>query len=94
MEGYPTDFASTGKVAPGDIYAFAKKVFRQAPGADCIYIMGMGWDPLPVIAMLESDLGVPVVAALPAKMRAVLRGLNVQHVYQGYGRLLELPFQE
>lgn len=91
MEGYATSFADVGKVAPGELYAFAKKAFLRAKGADCIYIMGMGWDPLLVVAMLERDLGVPVVASLPAKMRAVLRSLNVQHPYSGYGRLLELP---
>ncbi len=90
MEGYPTAFTDAGKIPAGEIYAFAKKVFREAGGADCVYMMGGGWDPQPIVAMLEGDLGVPVVAALPAKMRAVLKRLKVQHTYQGYGRLLEL----
>lgn len=91
MEGYPTAFTDAGKIPAGDIYAFAKKVFRQTVGADCVYMMGGGWDPLPIVDTLERDLGVPVVAALPAKMRAVLKRLRVQHTCQGYGRLLETP---
>jgi len=39
--------------------------------------------------MLERDLQVPVVAALPAKMRAVLKRLKVHHSFTGCGRLLE-----
>lgn len=90
MEGYPTAFTDAGKIPPEEIYAFAKRVFQQVGGADCVYMMGAGWHPTPIVAMLERDLGVPVVAALPAKMRAVLKRLGVQHTYQGCGRLLEL----
>ncbi|MBI2916374.1 MAG: hypothetical protein HYY01_00115 [Chloroflexi bacterium] len=91
MEGYPTAFTDAGKIPAEEIYAFAKRVFRQVGGADGIYMMGGAWHPLPIIAMLERDLGVPVVASPPAKLRAVLKRLKVKHTYHGCGRLLEMP---
>jgi len=42
MEGYPIAFTDAGKIPATDIYAFAKRVFLQAGGADCIYMMGAG----------------------------------------------------
>src|SRR3989337_1187071 len=37
-------FSDLGKIPAEDIYARAKRVFIEAGGGDCLYLLGAGWD--------------------------------------------------
>lgn len=90
--GQAVPFAAADKIPPPEIYAFAKKVFLQAGGADAIYMLGAGWRPLPIIEMLEQDLQTTVVASVPAQAWATQKRLHLRAPVEGYGRLLrEMP---
>jgi maleate cis-trans isomerase len=58
-------------------------------GADAIYMLGSGWRTLNIIAMLEQDLGVPVVHPVPARVWEIQKRLHVRQPVKGYGHLLE-----
>ena len=92
MEGYPVSFAEAGKIPPPEIYAFAKKIFLDSGGADCIYMLGAGWRPLPIIETLEQDLKTTVVASIPAQVWATQKRLHLRSPVDGMGKLLrEMP---
>ena len=92
MKGLEVPFEDAGKIPPEDIYSFAKKVFIESGGADGIYMLGAGWDNLPVIELLERDLQTKVVSSIPAQVWATQKGLHIREPVQGYGRLLaEMP---
>src|SRR5260370_37718753 len=77
-------------VVPAEvIYAFIKKKFLEHPQADAIYILGSGLDALGLVAVLEGDLGVPVVQPIAARIWEILRRLHVRQPIKGYGSLLE-----
>ncbi|MBI4523667.1 MAG: hypothetical protein HY695_07640 [Deltaproteobacteria bacterium] len=89
MKGMEIPFKDVGKIPPEEIYAFAKKVFVEAGGADGIYMLGAGWHNLPVIELLERDLRTSVVSSIPAQVWATQKRLNIREPVKGYGRLLE-----
>jgi maleate isomerase len=92
MEGYPVSFAEAGRIPPQEIYAFAKKIFLKSGGADCIYMLGAGWRPLPIIELLERDLGTTIVASIPAQVWATQKRLHLRVPVDGMGKLLkEMP---
>jgi len=57
------ELQALGHDASGVIYSLIKKKFLDHTGADAIYILGSPWDTLSIVAVLEQDLGVPVVAS-------------------------------
>jgi maleate isomerase len=84
-------FSDAGKVPSEEIYIQAKKVFVEF-GGECLYLLGAGWDCLPVIESLEHDLGVPVVTNINADVWAAQKRLRLREPVSGYGRLLrEMP---
>lgn len=89
MKGLDYPFKDVGKIPPDEIYAFAKKVFIESGGADGIYMLGAGWHNLPVIELLEQDLGTNVVSSIPAQVWATQKRLRIRAPVKGYGRLLE-----
>ena len=82
------DFADAGQIPAEEIYRQAKKAFVEC-GGECIYLLGAGWDCLPVIETLEEDLGVPVVTNLNADVWATQKRLKIHEPIEGHGRLLE-----
>jgi maleate cis-trans isomerase len=95
MEGYPVSFVDAGRIPPPEIYSFAKKAFLKSMESggvkkkpDCIYMLGAGWRPLPIIETLEKDLGTTVVASIPAQVWATQKSLHLREPRQGMGRLL------
>jgi maleate isomerase len=88
MEGMATGFANVGQLAPTEVYAHIKKVFLQHRDAEAIYLLGSGWRVLPVIDMLEQDLGVPVIHPVPARCWEIQHRLSIRQPVPGYGRLL------
>jgi len=89
MKGIDVPFADVGKVPVEVIYAEAKILFQQSGGADCLYLLGAGWDCLKAIAPLERDLNTSVVTNVPADLWAALKFLGIREPIKGYGRLLE-----
>jgi maleate cis-trans isomerase len=89
MEGIEVSFRSIPDVPSEFIYSFIKKKFLQHTGADAIYILGSPLDTLGIVAVLEQDLGVPVVQPTAARIWEIQRRLHVRQPIKGYGSLLE-----
>jgi maleate cis-trans isomerase len=92
MKGIDVPFKDAGKTSPEAIYNFAKKTFIEHAPVDGIYMLGAGWNNLPVIEMLERDLKTTVVSSIPAQVWATKKILHLNEPVTGYGRLLaEMP---
>jgi len=89
MEGMKVDFADVGRLASTEIYGHTRQTFLKHPGADGIYMLGTGWRCLDIVRLLEEDLQVPVVHAVPARVWAVQKRLHVRQKVKGFGKLLE-----
>jgi maleate cis-trans isomerase len=89
MEGIEVSFNSIPDVPSEVIYTFIKKTFLRHTGMDAIYILGSGLDALGIVAVLEQDLGVPVVQPIAARIWEIQRRLHVRQPIKGYGGLLE-----
>lgn len=88
MEGIDVPFDSIGQLSPEEVYAHVKKVALKHKKADAIYLLGSGWRVLPVIDMLEQDLGIPVVHPVPARCWEIQKRLHINEPVEGYGCLL------
>jgi maleate isomerase len=69
-------------------YRLARQVDR--PEAQAVFLTGTGMPTLPVLDMLEADLGKPVISSASAMMWHALRRCGVRQKITGYGRLLTL----
>jgi maleate cis-trans isomerase len=88
MEGISVPFDKIGQLSSQEVYAHVKRAFLKHRKAEAIYLLGSGWRVLPVIEMLEQDLGVPVVHPVPARCWEIQHRLSVNQPVAGYGRLL------
>jgi maleate cis-trans isomerase len=88
MEGIATPFEQIGQMSSEQVYAHVKQAFLKHRGAEAIYLLGSGWRVLPVIDLLEQDLGVPVVHPVPARCWEIQQRLSVRQPVKGFGRLL------
>ena len=88
MEGIKVDFDKVGQLSAEQVYAHVKAAFLKNRKADAIYLLGTGWRVLPVIDLLEQDLGVPVVHPVPGRCWEIQHRLSVRQPVPGYGRLL------
>jgi len=73
----------------------AERAYRLArgvdtPEAEAVFLTGTGMPTLPVLEMLEQDLGKPVISSASAMMWHALRSCGVRQPIAGYGRLLTL----
>ena len=73
----------------------AERAYRLARSVDtaeaeAVFLRGTGMPTLPVLAMLEQDLGKPVLSSASAMMWHALRSCGVRQPIAGYGRLLRL----
>jgi maleate cis-trans isomerase len=89
MENMGVSFRSIPDVPADAIYSFIKKKFLEHTGADAVYILGSALDALGIVAVLEQDLGVPVVQPIAARIWEIQRRLHVRQPIKGYGSLLE-----
>jgi len=89
MAGMKVDFADVGRLASTEIYGHTRRAFLNHPDADGIYMLGTGWRCLDIIRLLEEDLQVPVVHAVPARVWSVQKRLHIRQKKLGFGRLLE-----
>jgi len=88
MEGISVPFEEVGRLSSQEVYAHTRKAFLRHPDADTIYMLGSGWRTLDIIGILEQDLQVPVVHAVPTRVWAIQKRLHVNQPIKGYGRLL------
>ena len=74
---------------PGETaYRVGRDAFRAAPGAEALYMAGGRLRALDVVAPLEEDLKVPVIASTPAVVWEVLTHFGTTTPIEGYGQLL------
>ncbi len=88
MEGIDVPFDKVQELSAEQVYAFIKRTFLKHRTAEAIYLLGTGWRVLPVIDLLERDLGVPVVHPVPARCWEIQLRLSIREPVKGYGRLL------
>lgn len=89
MSGIDVPFASVGSLSAETVYTHIKRSFlAHRDEAEGIYLLGSGWRVLPIIDMLERDLGVPVVHPVPARCWEIQHRLAIRQPVAGYGRLL------
>jgi maleate isomerase len=69
-------------------YRLARLVDRK--DAEAVFLSGTGMPTLPVLQLLEQDLGKPVISSASAMMWYALRLAGVGRSIPGYGRLLTL----
>jgi maleate cis-trans isomerase len=89
MDGIDVPFDQVGHLSSEQVYAHVKKVALKHPKADAVYLLGSGWRVLPVIDVLEQDLGLPVVHPVPARCWEIQKRLHINQPVSGYGMLLE-----
>jgi maleate isomerase len=88
MEGIDQPFDKIGDLSPEQVYAHVKQATLKHSKADAIYLLGSGWRVLPVIDMLEQDLGIPVVHPVPARCWEIQKRLHINQPVKGFGHLL------
>jgi maleate isomerase len=92
MAGMDVDFDKAQELSSHHVYRFIKREFLAHRGAEAIYMLGPGFRTLDIIDMLEQDLGVPVVHAIPTQCWDIQRHLHVRQAIKGFGQLLaEMP---
>jgi maleate cis-trans isomerase len=92
MEPIDVPFDQVAQISNERLYAHIKKQFLKHRGADGIYIQGGGWQTTRMVAILETDLQVPVVHATICQAWQIHKRLRVRETAPGFGRLLaELP---
>jgi maleate cis-trans isomerase len=92
MEPIDVPFDQVAQISIETLYAHVKRLYRRHPDADGVYIQGGGWQTARIVALLEQDLGIPVVHATICEAWQIHKRLHVRQTAPGYGRLLaELP---
>jgi maleate isomerase len=89
MEGIAVPFDRIGHLSSQEVYAHVKRAFlKHRANAEAIYLLGSGWRVLPVVDLLEQDLGVPVIHPVPARCWEIQHRLSIRQPVKGFGRLL------
>lgn len=68
-------------------YQLARRA--DTPDAQAVFISGTGLPTISVLAMLETDLGKPVISSATAMMWQALRLAGIGEATRGYGQLLD-----
>jgi maleate cis-trans isomerase len=80
------DFASQ---SPDAAFTLARGLAKEYPAADAIYIACPRWPSVDIIAPLEADTGMAVIAAPAAMVWGALKAIKILECKSGYGRLME-----
>jgi maleate cis-trans isomerase len=92
FESMPLPLNEASKAAPELIYTHTRDAVRRHKNVDGVYMLGSGWRALEVVDLLEQDLEIPVIAAVPVRVWAIQNAFGIRERHRGYGRLLsELP---
>jgi maleate cis-trans isomerase len=85
----PVDYPRIAETPLAAVRAHAMAAF--APGSDALLISCTDFPTLPLIASLESELGVPVVTSNQATLWAALRAAEISEAMPNLGRLFSAP---
>lgn len=77
------------KLTSQDVEAMTRAALKDYSHVDGIYFQGALLDPIPILAKLETELNLPIVASNPAMLWLLLAKLGLKYRIQGYGKLLE-----
>lgn len=88
LDGSGVDFEGHKDVSPQDTYRKAKRAFLETGGAEGLVLVGGGAPLHDVIAVLERDIGAPVIANNFAALWHALVMAHVREPIEGYGVLL------
>jgi maleate isomerase len=69
-------------------YRIAKKLYEKAPEADGIFVPCPRWPTIGDVALLESEIGKPVVTSCQAYIWYALELAHVREKIDGYGKLM------
>ena len=69
-------------------YKIAKRLYEQAPEADGVFIPCPRWPTIGNVALLESEIGKPVVTSCQSYIWHALKLAHVKEKITGYGRLM------
>jgi maleate isomerase len=67
MVGIDVDFDKVPELPSDRVYRFIKDAFEKNDEAQALYMLGPAWRTLDIIEKLETELGVPVIHALPVQ---------------------------
>lgn len=70
-------------------YKIAKRLYEQAPEADGVFVPCPRWPTIGDVALLESEIGKPVVTSCQSYIWHALKMAHVKENITGYGRLME-----
>jgi maleate isomerase len=70
-------------------YRLARKLFSESPDADGIFLHCPRWPTIGTVALLEEELGRPVVTSSQAMIWLCLKLIRVKVKVDGWGRLME-----
>lgn len=88
-KGLEAKLNEIGRLSGSLTYRLAKEVVKEAPERpQAVYIAGGLLSATAQVALLEQDLGIPVVASHAAFIWAACRALSIHETIQGYGKLL------
>ena len=69
-------------------YKIAKKLYEKAPEADGVFIPCPRWPTIGNVALLESEIGKPVITSCQSYIWHALKLAHVKEKIAGYGRLM------
>jgi maleate isomerase len=70
-------------------YKIAKRLYEKAPDADGVFVPCPRWPTIGDVALLESEIGKPVVTSCQSYIWYALEVAHVKERITGYGRLME-----
>lgn len=79
-----------GDQGPEVAYRLGRRIVKEAPPSDALFISCGGLRTFEAIGPLEEDTGLPVVSSSSATFWNCLRTAGVRARISGYGRILEL----
>jgi maleate isomerase len=69
-------------------YKIAKRLYEQAPEADGVFVPCPRWPTITDVALLEREIGKPVVTSCQAYIWHALKMAKVKQDVSGFGRLM------
>ena len=69
-------------------YKIAKKLYEKAPEADGVFIPCPRWPTIGNVALLENEIGKPVITSCQSYIWHALKLAHVKEKIAGYGRLM------
>jgi maleate cis-trans isomerase len=76
------------KLTSSDVESMTRAALAEFPVMDAIYFQGALLDPIPILANMEAELKLPIVASNPAMLWVILSKLGLRYHIQGHGKLL------